>query len=312
MNIKSKTKRKRDAPAVKRKAQAILEMGILGSLLLFIILQLISYMQRMNDQQYLTMKAFRRALWEAYHKDWTDPSDGKSYTKGGSVTLTEIEHRRHYAGDFFGKGTRNVLSSSAYVYWGIPFIGSKDGEDGIEVEKVESYNIYNINDWRYDLSEYYRKNADADDDDDDESAENNSGLYDDLDGDGILNWKDEYSAIPNDQLDTWDANSNGILDKKEETNIALEMKYLEDSTETQTKSENSGSTGNKYKLGLKDKIDIKFVDKNAVDEEGNKGLVLPESNTQRVYRKDNGSYGYRVSTNDDSKVEKTRQWLTAK
>ena len=142
-----------------KRSQAILEMGLFGSILLVAISSLISYQQSLNDKQFLMMKTFRDALGIAQNNRAVDPATGKTYSKGANVMLNEIEHRRHAAGDFFGKGTRSVSSDSAYVYWGTPAIDAYDSKDkdGNPIVKIKVYSLdtiqrYRINGMDYDTN----------------------------------------------------------------------------------------------------------------------------------------------------------------
>jgi len=117
----------------RKKSQAILEMGLFGSILLMVVVSMLMYSQKLSDQEYITMSTFREAL---------------SHGFGGQITLNKVEHRRHAAGDFFHKGSRTVLSSSAYVYWGVPTIVDTPKDGGgynDDIEQVSSSNLYDIN-----------------------------------------------------------------------------------------------------------------------------------------------------------------------
>ncbi|OGX45739.1 MAG: hypothetical protein A3G38_02035 [Omnitrophica WOR_2 bacterium RIFCSPLOWO2_12_FULL_51_8] len=111
--------------------QAVAEMAIFGSLLLFVFGALIAYIQRFNDQQYAQMEAFRRAL-----------EKGSTYTTeemgnpGASVQFTLVQNRRH--SDFSGsfrKGSAQALSASSSVFWAVPKVG----------EQAKDLIVYRIN-----------------------------------------------------------------------------------------------------------------------------------------------------------------------
>jgi len=246
------------------------------------------------------MKTFRDALNVAQFNRVTDPVTGITYSKGANVTLNEIEHRRRVSGDFFGKGTRSVNSSSAQIYWGTPAIDAQDNPDGtvdIKAYNLDKFQMYKINGESRDFEKYYDidgdgipdyKDSDIDGDGipndqdndangdgiDDEYAKNNSGMYDDLDNDGIPNWKDD------------DANGNGILDKDEGPGIKLRMSYAEGSIQSNTLSEDNSATNNAYDLDLTDEVQVKFVDNN--------GDSLPEGFDQYLVWKE-GEYSYETS-----------------
>ncbi len=337
-------------PCNQKKSQAILEIGILGSIILLVTFQLVSYVQRSNDQQYLTMKTFRDSLDKAHFgscvviqdvsadpivQSWpcSDPAPSGykgPYSKGGSVTLNEIEHRRQASGDFSRKGQRTVFSSGSNIYWGVPFIDYEIGEEEIDVtvNNLGHYEIYNINDHQYSFVEYYDQDSDGyndwvdddidgdgilnvDDDDangdgiDDDFARDNSGMNDDLDSDGIPNWKDD------------DANGNGIDDKDESPRIEMIMNYQDRWKQTSQKSETSSSTINNYILASKDGssysegVSINFYDRsnpvNKILGDGN-DLPLAESNNQYLTFED-GKYKYSI---DVKGVNRASKWSTNK
>lgn len=87
------------------KAQALAEMAVLGSVVLVIFSMILSYGQRFNEQQALTMDAFRMALY-------------KSGNKNSMVSYTIIKHSP-FAELFgeFGKPQVNSISGSASVLW---------------------------------------------------------------------------------------------------------------------------------------------------------------------------------------------------
>lgn len=99
------------------KGQAVAEMAVFGSLILFVFGILLSYLQRQNDQQYVQMEGFRRAMKEAC--TYIDP--GSDEGQGARVQMTMIENRRHadLSGDY-KKGSSQTLSSSANVFWAVP------------------------------------------------------------------------------------------------------------------------------------------------------------------------------------------------
>lgn len=94
-----------------KKAQAASEMAIFGTIILVVFSALLSYSQRMNEEQYLNMEVFRRALHKANKKN-------------ASVSFTLMQYRRFtdvFSG--FYQGNRNMLGASANVFWAIPQVG---------------------------------------------------------------------------------------------------------------------------------------------------------------------------------------------
>lgn len=88
-------------------------MAIFGSIILFLFGILLAYMQRQNDQQYVQMETFRRALL-------------KGYTNNSSAQITNLENRRYAdLSGSFRKGSPNTLSSSYSVFWAVPRSGAE-------------------------------------------------------------------------------------------------------------------------------------------------------------------------------------------
>lgn len=116
---------------INKKAQAVVELAIFGSIILLVFGTLLSFMQRFNDQQYVQMEAFRRAL----EKGCTylgKTSEGA----GASVQYTLITDRRHAdLSGGFRKGSPTTLSASSNVFWAVPKAGAQS----------ESLIIYRIN-----------------------------------------------------------------------------------------------------------------------------------------------------------------------
>lgn len=100
----------------KKSGQAVAEMAIFGSLIIFLFGTLLAYVQRANDQQYAQMAAFRRAL-EKSNTHLGNDTDGA----GASVQYTLVENRRQsdFSGNF-RKGSGQSLSASSNVFWAVP------------------------------------------------------------------------------------------------------------------------------------------------------------------------------------------------
>jgi len=111
-----------------RKAQAVAEMAIFGSLILLVFGAMLSYLQRGNDQQHVEMEAFRQALKAAR----TPPSHPD---EGASAQYTLIETRKHVdlSGNF-RKGSTQTFSASSSVFWAVP------------VGEPQNVVVYRIND----------------------------------------------------------------------------------------------------------------------------------------------------------------------
>jgi hypothetical protein len=264
---------------IKHKTQSTLEMGIFGTILLTVIVQLVGYLQISNEKQYVAMKSFREALHTAYYNcrcyndpsniedegydcacDWSDPN---CFAEGGRVVNQKINHLRGYSGGFFTKGSRTPVSSSAYIYWGKPrrVVEDYDGNTPIiGLESIERFDTYTINDNQYDTAREVPEGDDPEDVNDngieDEVEQKYSGLYCDaytpaeyctdgyldVDSDGIPNWQDD--------------NVNGYSDSQ----TTLVMQPVEEVTHKKTKEENPNEITNTSELTIKDKIKISFVD----------------------------------------------------
>ncbi|MDP2905729.1 MAG: hypothetical protein Q8O22_05450 [Candidatus Omnitrophota bacterium] len=119
------------------RGQAVVEFAIFGGIMLIVFGILFSFIQRFNDQQYVQMETFRRALDKACtHLDGT----------GASVQYTFLEDRRHadLSGNFY-KGSPTTLSASANVFWAVPDLNAPS----------ESLIVFRVND-----DEYARKYRD--------------------------------------------------------------------------------------------------------------------------------------------------------
>ncbi|MCK4912883.1 MAG: hypothetical protein KAS05_04075 [Candidatus Omnitrophica bacterium] len=95
-----------------RKAQAVLEIGILGTVVLIIFSLLVGYIQSLNDEQYVLMSNFRQAL-------------KKAHDENAVVSYTTLEDRRHVDINAPLVGKRTNLSASSYVHWAVPYVGEK-------------------------------------------------------------------------------------------------------------------------------------------------------------------------------------------
>ena len=125
-----------------KKGQAVVEMALFGSLIILVLGVFLSYVQRLNDQHYVQMEAFRRALYKACTYQGEE-SEGA----GGSVQLTMMQNRRHIdlqAG--YRKGSPQSLGGSASVFWAVPKVG-KDPENIITFKINENEQERNYRDF---------------------------------------------------------------------------------------------------------------------------------------------------------------------
>lgn len=122
-----------------KKGQAIIELAVFGTLILFMFGMLVSYMQRMNEQQYAQMEAFRRALYKAC--TFVGASDDGA---GASVQYTVMQNRRLAdVSENYAKGSPITVKGSSSVFWAIPKTGEQS--DNIVMFKVnddESPNLH--------------------------------------------------------------------------------------------------------------------------------------------------------------------------
>jgi hypothetical protein len=136
-----------------QRAQALSEMALFGSIILLCFYYLLTYLQRVDRQQYLLQESFRSALKKA------------SAPEKGSVAYNIFSNRRQVSIYSPLIGERSQLSGSGQVYWGAveyylpaydPDIhGGEDGEDyGPEVvADLESKQYYRFNKDEIDLTD---------------------------------------------------------------------------------------------------------------------------------------------------------------
>jgi len=115
-----------------KKAQAMVELAVFGSIILVVFGVLLSFLQQFNNQQYVQMEAFRRGLEKACNHI---PSSGKG--AGASVQYTMMQTRRtvDMSGPF-RKGSPNTVNASVNVYWAIPEIEKDVEPDSLIVMRI--------------------------------------------------------------------------------------------------------------------------------------------------------------------------------
>lgn len=166
-----------------RKGQSMAELAIFGSIVLFIFGMLLSYLQRMNDQQYVQMENFRTTLTIANLGGLTvdDAVNG-----GAAASLTSMETRRHV--DLSGnyqKRSPQTMSSSAQVFWAVPAVGSEP----------ESRSYYKVNeDYSPDFAQLEDPNPD---DDEDPNAVENVNTSSNTAFSEIMDKQESQAAIAN-------------------------------------------------------------------------------------------------------------------
>ena len=95
-----------------RKAQAVLEIGILGTVVLIVFSLLVGYIQSLNDEQYVLMSNFRQAL-------------KKAHDENAVISYTTLEDPRHVDINAPLVGKRTNLSASNYIHWAVPYVGEE-------------------------------------------------------------------------------------------------------------------------------------------------------------------------------------------
>lgn len=104
-----------------KKGQAMVELAIFGSIILVMFGILLSFIQRFNNQQYVQMETFRRALEKACTYQGEE-SEGA----GASVQFTLLTDRRQAeVSGGFRKGNANTFSASSNVFWAVPKVGAQ-------------------------------------------------------------------------------------------------------------------------------------------------------------------------------------------
>ncbi|MCU0666744.1 MAG: hypothetical protein MUF05_06595 [Candidatus Omnitrophica bacterium] len=164
----------------REKGQAVIELAIFGGLILFLFGMLISYMQRLNDQQYTKMEAFRRALQKGCTYIGSE-SEGA----GASVQYTLLQNRRNADFSSFKKGSPQTVSGSANVFWAVPKVG----------EQPENTMTYRINE-----DEYTRKFRDYISEDDEENRSlrvEDMTTESNLEFEENVNKQEDYGGISN-------------------------------------------------------------------------------------------------------------------
>ncbi len=134
---------------MKRKAQAMAEAAILGSLILLCFSVILMYGQRFDGQQRVKMKTFRQAIHKAYARN-----SSASYAARKDERFTNI-----FTG--YGEGQSSALSSSASVMWQKGAPGQKWTKDQtafayqlINNEKIGTLDsrLHNAHRWEDDIT----------------------------------------------------------------------------------------------------------------------------------------------------------------
>lgn len=110
----------------KKTGQSILELGIFGAILLFVLGWFIQQGMRANYQQYLEMWTFRKALAEAV--------EGWDEYINSNVTVITMKDTIEPA-DIFGMGSPQYLSASAQGVWSVGQLYNIDGQ--VDVPRMD-------------------------------------------------------------------------------------------------------------------------------------------------------------------------------
>jgi hypothetical protein len=259
--------------AILQKGQTVAEFAIFGSILLIVFGVLLSFVQRLCDQQYVEMETFRRALNQAC---------SNAGSVGASVQYTLLEDRHHadLSGNFF-KGSPTTLSSSANVFWAVP---------NVEATKSPSLITFRINDDEItkDYTEYV------------------PDTHDGVDDKGEKNGEVEWYFQTEDMSTSSDSVFQETSQKKEDP---ASISNIRKSSLSESRSIRIPYTV-RIKQGLitRDTDQVvsqgQFLDKYpGVDESG--------TLTQYLYRDDaDGQYKYSSTANSLGNVERERTWET--
>lgn len=145
------------------RGQTVTEMALFGSMILLILGSLLSYLQSQNDQQYVQMEAFRRALQRA-----CTYLGAESEGAGASVQFTMVQNRRHTdLSGGFRKGSSQSLSSSSSVFWAVPRLG-EGGDDRPEAPNLIVFRI-NEDEKEWNYRDFVSKDHDSTDDEGEET-----------------------------------------------------------------------------------------------------------------------------------------------
>ncbi|MFA5008570.1 MAG: hypothetical protein WC546_05055 [Candidatus Omnitrophota bacterium] len=118
----------------KSKAQAMVELAILGPLLLMAAGFVVTYVCKMNNDQFELMEAFRKAIAKAH-----DTNKVTSYGTWDDRRMANISEPII--------GQKTTSSGSACVHWAI------EGVTGEQDDKTESTTVVKVNMPEYDLGE---------------------------------------------------------------------------------------------------------------------------------------------------------------
>lgn len=102
-----------------KKGQGVLELSLFSVIILIVLGSILGFIQQMNDQQYVQMEAFRRALQKGGGSMNTLFQGGA----GAAVNMTVVQHRRNIDLSFFKKGQLSPVSASSSILWSIPEVG---------------------------------------------------------------------------------------------------------------------------------------------------------------------------------------------
>ena len=114
------------------KAQAMVELAVFGGIILVVFGILLSFIQQFNNQQYVAMEAFRRALEKSCV--YQGSSSGGA---GSSVQYTMMQTRRQVdmSGPFH-KGTPTTINASANVFWAVPEVKQDAEPESLIVMRI--------------------------------------------------------------------------------------------------------------------------------------------------------------------------------
>ncbi|MCF7917005.1 MAG: hypothetical protein K9L61_04435 [Candidatus Omnitrophica bacterium] len=286
-----------------RKAQALTEMAIFGTIILLCLHYLLTYIQKMDRQQYINQEAFRSALEKASAPDLA------------SVGYTIFSNRQQVSLNSPLVGEKSQISGSGQVYWGATeYTLTVDGPE--VVEDLESRQYYKFNKDEKDLTDQLEGTVTAG-----ELAEvtgDPSGLLSDLVNNGYIdadgNFQDSFTNLEDSSdlvlSSAYESQRDDIYNLLEdEYDVDVDITISSDSDKDVSKqiTYGGGNISSSSRAGIKNKVKYEFKDEDgnllypaieqAVDEKGeySQAAFLADRKVYNVMRDDNSDRIWTVS-----------------
>jgi len=331
-----------------QKGQTSLEMAAFGSMILIALVSLFSYGQKVNDQQYLLMSAFRHALANAHGLEGGGENEGW----GGAASYSILETPRYYAGDLSHKGSRSTVSGGGSVLWGKLSINTIEKTDPvtnkpyttIDMGGFGESSIYKINEDECPYTMPSESNtsmttrinslinaiqeaieATQNGQEISESVQKALEAYEkamDIDPTGKT-LEERLNALLEACQGALEDLANGkkvegavkkALEAYEEAegikrSVGAGIESWENSKETMHKEEDSSSISTTQGVDLKDKIIVTLTEKKE-ESDGTATEVPILSVTQYLYRDSDGRYKYSQAAGEASRAIRSQTWIT--